>query len=55
MNLRFPGLFALFFVLMVMDLIVPDFIPFIDELMLALLTTMFGLWKKRRQPAALPR
>jgi len=48
MNLRFPGLFTLFCVLFVVDFLVPDFVPFVDELGLALLTALFGLWKRRR-------
>ncbi|HQP88848.1 MAG TPA: hypothetical protein PLL76_21545, partial [Thermoanaerobaculia bacterium] len=30
------------------DLVIPDFIPFVDEIILALLTMLFGLWKDRR-------
>jgi hypothetical protein len=29
-------------------LLIPDFIPFADEIGLALLTILFGLWKDRR-------
>ncbi len=47
-NLRFPVLFALFLVLTLIDLLVPDFIPFVDEAGLALLTLLLGLWKDRR-------
>jgi hypothetical protein len=48
MNLRFPGLFGLFCGLMLLDFLVPDFIPFVDEVALTLLTALFALWKKRR-------
>jgi hypothetical protein len=48
MNLRFPGLFALLAAVFLVDLVVPDFIPFVDEIILALLTMLFGLWKDRR-------
>lgn len=54
LNLRFPGLFALLLVLTVADLLVPDPIPFLDEIVLALLTALFGLWKDRRRPAPSP-
>lgn len=47
-NLRFPGLFVLFAGLTLLDVLLPDFIPFIDEIGLALLAAMFGLWKRRR-------
>lgn len=49
LNLRFPGLFVLLAAIFLADLVVPDFIPFVDEIVLALLTTMFGLWKKQRE------
>ena len=48
MNLRFPGLFALLAAVTVVDLVVPDFIPFLDEIVLAILTMIFALWKERR-------
>lgn len=52
MNLRFPGLFVLLFVVTAIDFVVPDFIPFADEILLALMTMLFGLWKDRRKGAA---
>lgn len=48
LNLRFPSLFALFALLTLADLIVPDVIPLIDEIGLALLTLLLGMWKDRR-------
>ena len=48
LNLRFPGLFALLAAVFVVDLLVPDFIPFVDEIILGILTMIFGLWKERR-------
>jgi len=48
LNLRFPGLFALLAAVFLFDLVVPDFIPFVDEIILALLTMLFALWKDRR-------
>lgn len=48
MNLRFPGLFALLAGVFFVDLVIPDFIPFVDEIILALLTMLFALWKERR-------
>ena len=48
LNLRFPGLFALLAAVFLFDLVVPDFIPFVDEIILALLTMLFALWKERR-------
>ena len=45
-NLRFKQLFLLTLGLFVLDLIVPDIIPFIDEILLGLLTLLFGMWRK---------
>lgn len=49
LNLRFPALFLLFAGLTVADLLIPDLIPFADEIGLALLTLLFGLWKDRKK------
>lgn len=54
LNLRFPTMFALLLVVTVVDFFVPDLIPFADELVLALLTVLFGLWKDRRKAAVPP-
>ena len=50
LNLRFPVLFLLLAAITAADLIVPDILPFVDELVLALLTAIFGLWRNRRAP-----
>ncbi len=49
-GLRVPVLFALCGLLFLADLLVPDFIPFADEILLALLTVAVGAFRKRRQP-----
>lgn len=51
-RLRFPTLFLIFALLFGVDLVVPDVIPFLDEIGLAVLTLLFGLWKSRRRPGA---
>lgn len=48
LNLRFPSLFVLFALLPLADIIVPDVIPLADEIGLALLTLLLGVWKERR-------
>ena len=48
-RLRFPQLFVVFLVLLGIDLVVPDLIPFADELGLALITLLLGAWKGRRE------
>jgi hypothetical protein len=53
LNLRFPTLFALFALLTLLDLVLPDPLPLVDELGLALLTLLLALWRDRRgSPAA---
>ena len=47
-RLRFPQLFALSAVLLILDLLIPDLIPFADEILLALLTLLLGSWRKQR-------
>ncbi|MFS8136689.1 MAG: DUF6116 family protein [Thermomonas sp.] len=50
-RLSYPRLFALTATLFVLDLITPDFIPFIDEILLGLGTLLLANWKKRKDPA----
>jgi len=50
-RLRFPRLLALTAALFVADLLVPDLLPFADEILLGLLTVLFGAWRKSRAPA----
>ncbi len=45
-RLRFPQLFALALVLFVADLVVPDLIPFVDELLLGIATILLGSLEK---------
>jgi hypothetical protein len=49
-RLSHPKLFAVFAVLFVLDLVLPDPLPFIDEILLGLATLLFGAWKERRRP-----
>lgn len=53
-RLRFPALFALVGGLFLVDLLVPDLVPFVDEVMLALGTLLLGSWRKRRPEATAP-
>lgn len=48
-RLRFPYLVLLTGTLFVADLLVPDLIPFVDELLLGLATVLLGALKKPRQ------
>ena len=51
-GLRFPYLFLLAGALFVLDLFVPDLIPFLDEIMLGLLTLLLGSFRRRKEPPA---
>ena len=46
-RLKFPQLFVITLALFLLDLLIPDLIPLADEVLLGLLTLMFGLWKGR--------
>jgi len=54
-RLRFPQLFAILAGLLVLDLLLPDPIPLVDELTLAVLTFVIGSWRKRHEPQREPR
>jgi hypothetical protein len=47
-RLRFPKLLALAAVVFVVDLILPDAIPFADEILLGLVTLLIAMLKKQR-------
>ncbi|GAB6053000.1 hypothetical protein JCM17960_18200 [Magnetospira thiophila] len=49
-GLKFRSLFFLTGGLFLIDLLIPDVIPFIDELLLGLLTLIFGAWRRRAKP-----
>jgi hypothetical protein len=51
-RLRFRQLFLLTASLFVIDLLIPDMIPFADELLLGLLTLLFGSWRKTKPQQA---
>ena len=47
-GLKFPWLFAATLALFGIDLIVPDLLPFADELLLGLTTLLLGAWRARK-------
>ena len=49
-RLRFPALFAITAILFILDLLLPDAIPFVDEILLGLGAALLGNWKKRKDP-----
>jgi hypothetical protein len=46
-TLRFPHLLLIAGALFGIDLLIPDGIPFLDEVFLALMTLMFAVWRGR--------
>jgi hypothetical protein len=53
-RLRFPQLFTFVLVLFLIDLVVPDAIPFADEILFGLLTVLLGSLR-RAEPTEGPR
>jgi hypothetical protein len=51
-RLRYPQLFGIVAALFIADVLVPDFIPFVDELILGLLTILLGNLRKRDETPA---
>jgi hypothetical protein len=49
-RLRFPVLFGVAAVLFVADFLIPDVIPFVDEILLGLGAALLGNWKKKKDP-----
>ena len=47
-RLRFPYLLLITALLFLLDLIFPDFIPFVDEVLLGLATLLLATWKRRK-------
>lgn len=47
-RLRFPTLFLLLAGLFVVDLLVPDTIPYVDEVLLGLGALLLSRWRKQR-------
>ena len=45
-RLKFPQLLTITAVLFVLDLLIPDMIPFADEILLGLATALFALWRE---------
>lgn len=48
-KLKFPYLFGVTVVLLLIDLLIPDPFPFVDELLLGLLALLLGTWRQRRK------
>ncbi len=53
-RLKFPTLFFITLGLWVINLLIPDPLPLIDEIVMGLVTLMLATWKKRTEPPAPP-
>jgi len=53
-RMKYPQLFTLLLGLFVVDLFLPDPVPFIDEVILGLLTVLVGSWRSRRKEGPQP-
>ncbi|WP_462115355.1 DUF6116 family protein [Lysobacter xanthus] len=51
-RLRHPTLFWITAALFVLDVLIPDFIPLADELLLGLGTMLLANWRRRGEPPA---
>lgn len=47
-RIKYPWLFVILAAMFVLDLFIPDPIPFLDEAALALMTVLVGSWRTRR-------
>ncbi len=52
-RLSYPRLFLVTAGLFVLDTVVPDIIPFADELLLGLGTLLLANWRRRKAPGAI--
>ena len=51
-RLRFPVLFFISLFVFLIDLVIPEPIPFVDEILLGLIALMLGTLKKRKKKLA---
>ncbi len=52
-KLRYPTLFKLTAALFLVTLVIPDPIPFVEEILLALGTLLLANWKNRKAPPSI--
>lgn len=53
-RLRFPTLFFITLGLWALNMVIPDPLPLIDEIVMGLLTLMLATWKNRKVPPEVP-
>ena len=47
-KLKYPWLLGLTLAVFIADVLIPDFVPFVDEIMLAAMTALFATWRERK-------
>jgi hypothetical protein len=52
-RLSYPRLFVVTAALFLVDLVIPDFVPLADEILLGLGTLLLANWKNRKAPATI--
>lgn len=52
-KLRYPALFKITATVFALTLVFPDPIPFVDEILLGLVTLLLANWKNRKGPAVI--
>jgi hypothetical protein len=50
-SLRFPWLLLVTVVLFLLNVLIPDVLPFVDEILLALVAAVLARFKRRKPPA----
>lgn len=53
-SLRFPWLLLVTVVLFLLNLLIPDALPFVDEILLALVAALLARFKRKKPPAPPP-
>jgi hypothetical protein len=53
-GLRFPTLFKVTAAAFVVSILLPDPVPFVDEIVFGLGTMLLANWKRRKDPPPLP-
>lgn len=51
-KLKYPWLLGLTLAVFLADVFIPDFLPFVDEIMLAAMTALFATWRERKAATA---
>jgi hypothetical protein len=53
-SLRFPWLLLVTLILFLLNLLIPDALPFVDEILLALVAALLARFKRKKPPAPQP-